>query len=116
MLWRPVVAIGAHDVPEMTFDLTPFLTLLFNGTLPHKLRFNVTDAANPFWVVDGNLKLWLDKDAPANHTFQGKMESFSIPRTVPKDIIQGSMEEELEINTVASKSISASSTFWTSKG
>ncbi|KAG0469156.1 hypothetical protein HPP92_018484 [Vanilla planifolia] len=56
--WAPVAAIGAYDFPSYDLDLTPFVGLLLNGR-EHEFRLAVKDS-RPFWLVSGNLHLWLD--------------------------------------------------------
>ncbi|CAA7392857.1 unnamed protein product [Spirodela intermedia] len=58
LMWTPVVAIRAFDLPTYDLDLTPFLGNLLNGR-PHAFNFQV-DYALPFWLVNANLHLWLD--------------------------------------------------------
>ncbi|PKA55309.1 Peptide-N4-(N-acetyl-beta-glucosaminyl)asparagine amidase A [Apostasia shenzhenica] len=56
--WAPVSAIGVYDLPSYDLDLTPFVGLLLDGR-EHEFRLTVTDS-RPFWLVSGNLHLWLD--------------------------------------------------------
>ncbi|KAF8394875.1 hypothetical protein HHK36_018812 [Tetracentron sinense] len=56
--WKPVVAIGAFDLPTFDLDLTPFLGLLLDGGI-HDFGLGVTDSISN-WLVDANLHLWLD--------------------------------------------------------
>uniref|UniRef100_A0A1D1ZJQ3 Peptide-N4-(N-acetyl-beta-glucosaminyl)asparagine amidase A n=1 Tax=Anthurium amnicola TaxID=1678845 RepID=A0A1D1ZJQ3_9ARAE len=58
LLWTPVVAIKAFDLPTYDLDLTPFLGNLLNGR-PHTINFQVSYAI-PFWLINANLHLWLD--------------------------------------------------------
>ena len=58
LIWTPVVAIKAFDLPTYRLDLTPFLGNLLNGR-PHSFNFQVSYAL-PFWLVNANLHLWLD--------------------------------------------------------
>ncbi|KAK6932984.1 Peptide-N4-(N-acetyl-beta-glucosaminyl)asparagine amidase A [Dillenia turbinata] len=57
--WDPVVAIGAFDLPTYDFDLSPFLGNLMDGK-DHTFTIGVSDSI-PYWLVDANLHLWLDR-------------------------------------------------------
>ncbi|KAF3663116.1 putative LRR receptor-like serine/threonine-protein kinase MRH1-like [Capsicum annuum] len=59
LYWDPVVSIGAFDHPSYDIELTPFLGVLLDGE-SHFLWFKVVDCL-PFWLVDANLHLWVDK-------------------------------------------------------
>ncbi|KAJ3327340.1 hypothetical protein HDU91_004407, partial [Kappamyces sp. JEL0680] len=109
------VAIGAYQVPEIVFDVTPFLPILFDGK-EHKIGFNVTTAANSYWLVDGNLKVWLDKDAKPDHVFNGKLHVLRVPKTQPSEKQRGSLASLLSITTVAKNTYFASGSISTSKG
>ncbi|PHU21507.1 hypothetical protein BC332_06614 [Capsicum chinense] len=61
LFWEPVVSIGAFDLPSYDIDLTPFLGLLLDDKA-HFLSLGVADSV-PFWLVDGNLHLWIDNSA-----------------------------------------------------
>ncbi|RUP46163.1 peptide N-acetyl-beta-D-glucosaminyl asparaginase amidase A-domain-containing protein, partial [Jimgerdemannia flammicorona] len=56
--WRPVLGIGALNIPSYFIDVTPFVGQLVNGK-PHDIVLQVTDA-NYFWLIDANLHLWVD--------------------------------------------------------
>ncbi|MQM09405.1 hypothetical protein Taro_042274 [Colocasia esculenta] len=58
VMWTPVVAIRAFDLPSYHLDITPFLGNLLNGK-PHNINFQVSFAI-PFWLINANLHLWLD--------------------------------------------------------
>ncbi|KAA8539548.1 hypothetical protein F0562_026240 [Nyssa sinensis] len=84
LFWEPVVAIGAFNLPSYDFELTPFLGLLLNGK-NHIFGLGVTDSI-PFWLVDANLHLWLDREGSSaveaktveTHTPAGSIERLSI--------------------------------------
>ncbi|KAH9617020.1 hypothetical protein KSS87_022041 [Heliosperma pusillum] len=59
LVWEPVVAIGAFDLPSYDFELTPFLGLLLDGK-GHSFEIGVANAIG-LWLVDANLHIWLDK-------------------------------------------------------
>ncbi|KAH0457863.1 hypothetical protein IEQ34_013178 [Dendrobium chrysotoxum] len=56
--WAPVAGIAAYDLPSYDLDLTPFVGLLVDGR-EHEFRLIIRDS-QPFWLVSGNLHLWLD--------------------------------------------------------
>lgn len=58
LLWEPVVAIGAFNLPSYDMELTPFLGLVLDGK-KHEIGFGVNDAIS-FWLVNANLHIWLD--------------------------------------------------------
>ncbi|KAL9226685.1 hypothetical protein vseg_002468 [Gypsophila vaccaria] len=59
LVWEPVVAIGAFDLPSYDFDLTPFLGWLVDGK-SHSFEILVANAIG-LWLVDANLHIWVDK-------------------------------------------------------
>jgi hypothetical protein len=73
-LWRPIVSIGAFDLPEYEVDITPFLPLLVDGA-PHDIRILVVsydevtggfvDHVGQDWLVSGRVFIWegCDRDA-----------------------------------------------------
>ncbi|CAN4123408.1 unnamed protein product [Withania somnifera] len=61
LFWEPVVSIGSFDLPSYDIDLTPFLGHLLDDKA-HFLSLGVADSS-PFWLVDGNLHLWVDNSA-----------------------------------------------------
>ncbi|KAD2805225.1 hypothetical protein E3N88_38602 [Mikania micrantha] len=58
LFWKPVVSIGAFDLPSYDVDLTSYLRLLLDNQ-NHSIGFQVADGVS-FWLVDANLHLWLD--------------------------------------------------------
>ncbi|XP_020595660.1 peptide-N4-(N-acetyl-beta-glucosaminyl)asparagine amidase A-like [Phalaenopsis equestris] len=56
--WAPVAGIAAYDLPSYDLDLTPFVGLLVDGR-EHDFSLIIRDS-QPFWLVSGNLHLWLD--------------------------------------------------------
>ncbi|XP_074276639.1 peptide-N4-(N-acetyl-beta-glucosaminyl)asparagine amidase A [Silene latifolia] len=61
LVWEPVVAIGAFDLPSYDFELTPFLGFLLDGK-SHSFEIGVANAIG-LWLVDANLHIWLDKES-----------------------------------------------------
>ncbi|KAH0686084.1 hypothetical protein KY284_016637 [Solanum tuberosum] len=77
LFWEPVVSIGAFDLPSYDIDLTPFLGLLLDDK-SHFLSLGVADSI-PFWLVDGNLHLWVDNCAlPCD--VQAKVLDYGTPK------------------------------------
>ena len=101
LLWRPIVAMGAFDVPEIRFDITPFLSI-FNDGLPHHLSFKISPTANPFWFVDGNLKLFMGKEG------KGRIEKLYNSATIPAVKISGGIDTVLEVGVNATSRLEAS--------
>lgn len=58
LFWEPMVSIGAFDHPTYDIDLTPFLESMTGGGA-HEFGIGVS-RSKPFWLVSGNLHLWLD--------------------------------------------------------
>ncbi|KAJ0045860.1 hypothetical protein Pint_06569 [Pistacia integerrima] len=58
LLWEPVVAIGALNLPSYDIDLSPFLGYVLDGK-EHKITIGVNDAIS-YWLVNANLHIWLD--------------------------------------------------------
>ncbi|XP_009605678.2 peptide-N4-(N-acetyl-beta-glucosaminyl)asparagine amidase A-like [Nicotiana tabacum] len=77
LFWEPVVSIGAFDLPSYDIDLTPFLELLLDGK-DHFLDLGVADSI-PFWLVDGNLHLWLD-DCKSPCEVQAEVLDYGAPK------------------------------------
>ncbi|KAJ6726877.1 PEPTIDE-N4-(N-ACETYL-BETA-GLUCOSAMINYL)ASPARAGINE AMIDASE A PROTEIN [Salix purpurea] len=61
LLWKPVVAIGAFNLPSYDFDLTPFLGMVLDDK-DHVFSIGVTDGIK-YWLVDANLHIWLDSSS-----------------------------------------------------
>jgi hypothetical protein len=69
-LWRPIVGIGAYDLPTFEIDIAPWLPLLCDGT-PHTFGLKVVgfDSAvaenigtvGDNWYVTGVVFIWLDE-------------------------------------------------------
>jgi Peptide N-acetyl-beta-D-glucosaminyl asparaginase amidase A len=107
LLWRPIVGIGAFDVPSIKFDLTPYLSLLFSGTSP-VIGMNVSSSANSFWFVDGNLLIWTEGRPDYETPFVGDLKFLRNNLEQPTEIVYGDVNKILEVNTKATRSITAS--------
>lgn len=101
LFWEPVVSIGAFDLPSYDIDLTPFLGLLLDDKT-HFLSLGVADSI-PFWLVDGNLHIWVDNSALPCEV-QAKVldygtPKFNIERSLSFQGLDGSCEIEMSRKT-----------------
>jgi hypothetical protein len=67
-LWRPIVGIGAYDLPSFEIDVTPWLGALCDGK-SHTFEINVVGYDEQIggigdvgenWYVSGAVFVWLD--------------------------------------------------------
>lgn len=58
LLWRPIPAVDAFNLPPRRFDLTPFVGGLVDGG-SHTISLSVANAQS-YWGLAGNLLLWQD--------------------------------------------------------
>jgi len=58
LLWRPIPAVDAFNLPPRTFDLTPFVGGLVDGG-SHTIGLSVANAQS-YWGLEANLLLWQD--------------------------------------------------------
>ncbi|XP_028803807.1 peptide-N4-(N-acetyl-beta-glucosaminyl)asparagine amidase A-like [Neltuma alba] len=65
LLWEPVVAIGAFNLPSYDIDLTPYLGKILGGK-KHRFGIGVTRGIS-YWLVNANLHLWLDHHSQVVH-------------------------------------------------
>ncbi|GLJ37509.1 hypothetical protein SUGI_0762140 [Cryptomeria japonica] len=79
LFWRPVVAIGAFDLPTYDLEITPFVGKLLDGK-NHTFGLRVTDALN-VWLVDANMHLWVDDKSART---RGKLIKYDVPSFKPK--------------------------------
>ena len=61
LYWRPVVGIGAFDLPTYEFDVSPFIGNLIDGK-EHSVGIRVENGQD-LWLIDGCLHLWLDHNS-----------------------------------------------------
>ena len=129
-LWRPIVGIDAFDLREHEIDITPWLSLLCDGST-HTFEIRVaglddngnghatlTEPVGSYWVVSG--KIFIFSDEPESIT-TGTLPNMTIPS--PQIQISSSIttnpagdNETLTYNTVVSRYLSISSTIRTSQG
>lgn len=111
LFWEPVVSIGAFDLPSYDIDLTPFLGLLLDDKA-HFLGLGVADSI-PFWLVDGNLHLWVDNYALPCEV-QAKVldygtPKFNIERSASFRGLDGSCEIEMRRKSMVSGWVNSTS-------
>lgn len=99
LYWDPIVSIGAFDHPSYDIDLTPFLGVLLDGKY-HFLGLKVVDSL-PFWLVDANLHLWVDKQCTRDCEVQAKILDYGTPefemeRSSSFEGLDGSYEIEMK--------------------
>jgi hypothetical protein len=58
LIWRPIPAVDAFNMPPRTFDLTPFVGGLVDGG-SHTVSLSVASAQS-YWGLEANLLLWQD--------------------------------------------------------
>jgi hypothetical protein len=58
LIWRPIPAVDAFDMPPREIDLTPFVGRLVDGR-SHTVSLAVANAQS-YWGLTGNLLLWRD--------------------------------------------------------
>jgi hypothetical protein len=58
LIWRPIPAVDAFNLPPRTFDLTPFVGSLVDGGT-HTIGLSVANAQS-YWGLEANLLLWQD--------------------------------------------------------
>jgi hypothetical protein len=65
LLWRPIPAVDAFNLPPRTFDLTPFVGTLVDGGA-HTIGLFVANAQS-YWGLTPNLLLWTDPNSTQTH-------------------------------------------------
>jgi hypothetical protein len=58
LIWRPIPAVDAFNLPPRTFDLTPFVGRIVDGGT-HTVSLAVAHAQS-YWGLEANLLLWQD--------------------------------------------------------
>ncbi|MCD9640754.1 hypothetical protein HAX54_026282 [Datura stramonium] len=99
LYWDPIVSIGAFDLPSYDIDLTPYLGVLLDDN-SHFLGLKVVESL-PFWLVDANLHLWVDKRCTGYCEVQAKILDYGTPefemeRSSSFDGLDGSYEIEMK--------------------
>ncbi|KAJ8769427.1 hypothetical protein K2173_002917 [Erythroxylum novogranatense] len=86
LLWEPVVAMGAFNLPSYDFDLTPFLGMVLDGK-KHEFGIGVNNGIS-YWLVNANLHIWVD------HQIR-RVEAKSVDYYYPSSYIRRSEEFQL---------------------
>lgn len=73
LLWRPIPAVNAFDMPPQVVDLTPYVGLLTDGQ-PHTISLRVAHDGN-YWGIGSDLLLYRD---PGSSQTIGALVSRSI--------------------------------------
>ena len=128
--WRPIVGIDAFDLRQHEIDVTPFLSLLCDGT-SHSLEIRVvgldddtenqgtiSQTVGSYWVVTGTIFLFLGDEASVTTGTQTVIDAPSPEILISSDITTNSTgaNETLTYNTAVTRQISTSSTIKSSKG
>ncbi|KAF7116405.1 hypothetical protein CNMCM5793_004649 [Aspergillus hiratsukae] len=129
--WRPVVGIDAFDLRQPEIDISPFLPLLTDGR-EHSFEIKIvgleiqadgtaslSDSVGSYWVVTGNIFLYLEEDASYSRTDQSEKEPqitaptphFTITRLLTKD--ETGVNDTLSYSVVAERTLSITSTQFT---
>ncbi|OJJ36754.1 hypothetical protein ASPWEDRAFT_26209 [Aspergillus wentii DTO 134E9] len=126
--WRPIVGIDAFDLRQPEIDISPFLPLLTDGH-DHSFEIRVagldtsadgtavlSDFVGSYWVVTGNIFLYLAKDASYSVTRDTSNDipsifapapKFTVTRNLVKD--QSGKNESLSYSVIAERTFNVSS-------
>ena len=124
LLWRPIVGISAFDVPTYEIDMTAYLPMVLGEAKSWEIRVVSHDPASgdligSNWIVTGRVFVWTDPDpswvttGTINHILAPE------PKFEAETILQTDNQGRnitLQISLEASRSISVSSTIYTSSG
>ncbi|KAK9472576.1 peptide N-acetyl-beta-D-glucosaminyl asparaginase amidase A-domain-containing protein [Dipodascopsis tothii] len=101
-LWRPIVGIGAYDVPSYEIDLTPFLPDLWAGARVELRVDSGQDAIDRDWIVSGNVLTWSREGAVGS----GHITEYEVaPLRLTVNGTLGSDKTELNVTSTASRSL-----------
>jgi Peptide N-acetyl-beta-D-glucosaminyl asparaginase amidase A len=111
LLWRPIPAVNAFDMPPQTVDLTPYVGLLTDGQ-PHTISLRVAHDGY-YWGIAGDLLLYRD---PALAQTTGAVTSRSIGPTANESYQEKVGSNSGVFTTTASRHIVVSGYVDTSAG
>ncbi|KAK9468702.1 peptide N-acetyl-beta-D-glucosaminyl asparaginase amidase A-domain-containing protein [Lipomyces arxii] len=99
-LWRPIVGIGAYDVPMYEFDLTPLLPSLWEGaSIEIKVATGDDESIEHDWIVSGNVLAWTGETDG-----EGKIVEYNVePLSVTSDGIVSPDKTTLNVTSVATR-------------
>ena len=106
---------GAFDVPTIPIDVTPFLSWFFKSDT-NKFSFVIGPYMNSYWLIDANLKIWVDTEADPSIPFRGHVEEYNIVSKGPNYQITGNFSSSRVIETLARNRYSASGTIFGRNG
>lgn len=105
LFWKPVVSIGAFDLPSYDIDLTSYLGL-FSDCHNHSIGIQISNGIS-FWLVDANLHVWLD-----NSNVQAIVEyeppSIEIGHEYEFEGLDGEFKTEVERSTSSTRLVQSS--------
>jgi hypothetical protein len=111
LLWRPIPAVNAFDMPPQTVDLTPYVGLLTDGQ-PHTISLRVAHDGN-YWGIAVDLLLYRD---PALAQTTGTVTSRSIGPTADESYQENVGSNSGVFTTTASRHVAVSGYVDTSAG
>ncbi|KAK9460169.1 peptide N-acetyl-beta-D-glucosaminyl asparaginase amidase A-domain-containing protein [Lipomyces oligophaga] len=102
--WRPIVGIGAFDVPMFELDLTPVLPLLWAGARI-SIALETGDMFEPIiandWIVSGNIFGW-----SGTVDGEGKIMSYEIdPIEVDNTLSHSHDRQNMNITSIATRQV-----------
>ncbi|TVY81026.1 Peptide-N4-(N-acetyl-beta-glucosaminyl)asparagine amidase A [Lachnellula suecica] len=125
-LWRPIVGIGAYDLPALEIDIGPWLPFLCDGN-SHTFELKVvgfdSGAAGKIgtvgqnWYVTGAVFIWLDENS--NQTTGTELKSTTPLLSFdfqPQVTSSNGTNSTFYFQLLAQRTLSLSSTIYTSSG
>lgn len=111
LLWRPIPAVNAFDMPPQVVDLTPYVGLLTDGQ-PHTITLQVAHNGN-YWGIGSDLLLYTD---PVLAHTTGALVSESLTPTAGETYDENTGSNGGVFTTSASRHLSVSGYVDTSAG
>ncbi|EAW11145.1 uncharacterized protein ACLA_088340 [Aspergillus clavatus NRRL 1] len=122
--WRPIVGIDAFDLRQPEIDISPFLPFLKDGQ-EHSFEIKIaglniqddgnatlSDHVGSYWVITGNIFVYLDEDAESNSSekaphIYAPAPSLAVNRNLIKNETGGN--DTLSYSVIVKRSIAISS-------
>lgn len=104
LLWRPIPAVDAFNLPPRTIDLTPFVGSLVDGGA-HTVGLSVANAQS-YWGLTPNLLLWTDPNSTQTHGATTQNTLAANPTSVTTKQQTGSQSVNYTLNAHRSYAIS----------